>query len=484
MHIRRFFPLAWAVFLVFSIAAHADAPALDPDVNRLRPQILAIESCRMRGELGKCHLEFAEQAKGSTDPLAQLVVAWSNPDEETAWSELRKLADNDPNNAWPHLGMARIYDRWKVRDQALQELTRAAALSPGLSGMAASFRCDIHRHLEDFAAASKDAAEAMNLDVSDPMALQCDGLAHRAQGDAKGAIEQLELAAAAQPDLFETALALAELYAQDGDSTKAIERYQAVTKLAPKYRDARLALGGLLEKTGDFAGAAAEDERALALSKASDKALTAKLANLYGKLGRTSDEGSQLRKVAAANPKEVAPWKRLAEIDHARGDESAENDDLQAVVSRDPSDVAAYQRIGAIAQKHGDNREAISAYLSAQHADPASKTASSALAALRTKLSIADPPFEGTHNVNNIYQQVFGSLSKVYAARRKETPRLRGSLKMKVTVAANGHASRVELVENKLNDATLEENVYWNLRLAIYPSVAKSYTFAFELRPR
>lgn len=457
-------------------------PPVDPDLDRLRPLYYAILACRARGDLGKCHAQLVDRAQGATDPAAKLLAFWSNTDEEAGWSDLNRLARENPNYGWPHLAMASFYDRWKVRDQAQKELEKAVELSPGLQGIAAAFRCELHRHAEDFTAAVADADEALRFADRDALAMMCGGLARRALKDTGSARQLLEKATALQGDLAEAQRALAQLYDEAGDRDQAAQRYEKVVKLTPKDRDAHVALGRLREAQGDLAGAAGEDEEAAKLG-AVDPELQGRITGLYQKLGRVEDEIAALQRLAKMKPKDADIWRRLAQIHHERADTVAENDDLHAVVNRDPGDVAAWLRIAALARERDEYKDEMEALQNALRAEPKNAVAQEKLAALRSRLDIADPPIDGNGDVNKVYKQVFKSLDKFYAVRRKELPKLRGSLKLKVSVGEDGRCMRVEITEDQVNDAMLLNNVYWNLKFATYPKATKSYNFAFDLKP-
>jgi tetratricopeptide (TPR) repeat protein len=450
----------------------------------MRASVWEIEFRRLKGEIGQARQDYVRKAVETNFIEWKLIAAWAHPNEEEGWQEMKQLTLVEPRFAWGYLGMAWVYVKWKIRDQAENEFARAQAANPQLAFIH-TLKGEMLRRRGEIELADASYKTALGDDPTDAQARAGLGLVKVAMGDPKGARVDLEKGLSAVPTFYEAASALARILDDAGEVDKALVRYEQAVALQPRDREALLAIGRLREKKGELALAAEAYEKAgqLAAPDAKpDVALQRSVAGIYRKLGRRQKEIEALERLARLETTDPAPHRRLAQIYEEAGDDDRLQDAFKAILNVAGADAAASMGLARLALKRGVVKDALTYLADASAAGD--KSAQEQLDKWKRDLYIATPPFASQKDVNVVYRKVFGALDKLYAVRRQDLPRLKGKLELKVSVGADGQATRVEIKDDTVGDERLLAGVYWNLRLAGYPPAVKSYTFKFELEPR
>ena len=105
----------WPLLLLLA-ALPARAQTTPPEVLK---KLRAIEVAGLKGQADAIRLDLQEQAHAKPgDVMLRIYIAWCAIPSDDSWNQLKGIASVNPDNLWAHLGMGRIYGRWKMRDQA------------------------------------------------------------------------------------------------------------------------------------------------------------------------------------------------------------------------------------------------------------------------------------------------------------------------------------------------------------------------------
>ncbi len=471
----------WLVWVVWCGTSLAAAPPAHPDIGETLKTRRQIDSAVLRGEADPLRIGFQDQARNRPgDVMLRIFIAWCYGASDEAWNQLKGIASTQPENAWVHFGMGRIYLKWKMRDQAknefLQALKYEKGFFPAVTGLG-----EVARASGDFAGAEAKFREALAL-KDDAEAHAGLGLTLAAQEKTAPAKQELEKAVALWPDQPEALNALTALARKAGDLTAAAASAEKLAALAPKDVNARKTLADLRFEAGDKAGAAKEYERLLRQGGVDGEVLK-RLAGLYREVGNGESEERTLQQLSALEKQEPAHPLRMAELAEARGAQDEAEAQLLEASDRAPNRVDTLVRLARLRAKRGNLREALESFRAAQLATEGEKPPELAkeAAALEEQFKLPKKPVKGT--VDQIYARVSSGLNALYAERLKEHDDLAGLLKIRVRVEKDGKVMGVDLLEDSVNDPVVAGHVYFALKDAQYPKQKREPVFEFELKP-
>jgi tetratricopeptide (TPR) repeat protein len=468
-------------FLCAWIALGGAALAETTPVPEVQKKLRTIEVATLKGEADNLRLGFQEQARTSPrDLMVRIEIAWCQIPAEDAWNELKGIATVNPENPWVHLGMGRIYARWKMKDQADASFKMALKYNPKFYPAIAA--------LGDLARAAGKLSEAEKL-YRDALVLEDDGAAHgglglalAASGRTDDAKKELDRAYGLWPEQPDVLSALARM-ARDAKDLRAAERYAAqLTDLTPKEAAAHRMLGDVRFDLGLKKEAAQEYERAIRIGGPMEEVLQ-RLADVYKELGNADGEEHALHQLAGSQKDAVDADLRLADLAEARGSlEEAEGQLLEAA-QRAPARPELKLKLARVQMKRDELREARESYLAAAAAGDGSTPpeVQSELEALTARLRLPQKPAKGS--VDQIYGTVSANLNALYQERLEEKPELGGMLKVRTKIDDQGKAIEVELAQDTVGDPVIAGHIYFALKEAEYPKHKREPLFEFELKP-
>lgn len=455
-------------FLVLSVSA---LPATQDVLKDLR----GIESASMRGKSDETRAAYKRKLEESpNDVMLRLYHAWVDMPSEDAWNQLKSISAIEPENPWPQLGMARVFVKWKMKDQAKPALDGILKRDPTFfPAMVALGRMALAA--DDLSEASKQFRAALAV-ADDAEAHEGLGRLALVEGKKDEALSRFEKAVAAWPDQPQALRELMKMYSARGDDVKATEAASRLADLQPRDREARKSVADARFNAGEFAKAAEEYERLVRLGDAAP-ATVERLANLYRDLKNVEGEERALNLWQNLQPDNVDAPVRGGQLLEAKGNlEGAEKRYLEAT-ARDPKRAYAQVALARVKVKRGLWHEAVDAYRAAMQGEgPSVAEAKTEGAALEKKLDLGRP---ARGDVNAIYGNVAYTLNTFYAKRKREKPALAGEIKLRVKVDATGKVKAVEVVSDTAGDPALLAHAYFGVKDAVYPKKRSEPLFEF-----
>jgi len=462
--------------LLIAGAAQAQRPAVEDVLKKVR----GIEGARLKGQIDAQRMELeAEARQKPADAMLRVYIAWCGIPSDDAWNALRGVSSVNPDNPWPHLGMGKIYFRWKMKDQAEGSFRAALKADPRFHPALTALG-DLARAAGNLPQAEKQYRDA--LVISDDAEAHAGlGLTLLAAGRPEEARKELARAMALWPEQPEVLAALAKLARDAKDLPTATETLQHLVALAPKDKDGYRALGELYAEQGKPKEAVEAYERALHLG-APDADVLKRLAALDKELADAAGEERSLRALAVLDKADPEFPSRLAELAEAKG--ALDEAELQAAEAkrRSPAQAGRAINLARIQVKRGELREARESYLAALGGEgdkPAELQKE--LDELTARFRLPKKPARGS--VDQIYGIVSGTLNALYLERLKERPDLGGALRIRVKVDEAGKTTAVEWVEDSVGDPVLAGHLYFALQDAQFPKHKREPLFEFELKP-
>lgn len=404
------------------------------------------------------------------DPVARFLSIYAQPRGEDRWSAFHQLAKDFPDSALGQAGMAGVYVDWRTLDQAERAVARALEIEPD-NWIAVLHRAQTFEKRERWEFAAEDYRTVLGPDPQNPEAHL--GLARiaRRQGDAAGARSEAEAALGGAPRHVGALSLLADLALEAGDREAAARRWAQVVEASPRDRAARLTLAKLHRTTGD--AAAARDQYRAALALKEDAEVLAALADAAKAAKDPETEMKAVERLSALDPS-AAEWRRVAELRLADQDWDGAEKALRRALARDPRDRVANAGLGRVRLQRGEVQEAMEALRAAGEAGKPD------LVALERRLNLDRV---SRPDLGQLQKAIQTLVDRTYRARVGETPSLAGDLRVRVTVAASGEATLVEVLEDSIHDADVRACAYWNLRDAAYPQNKPGrFTFTFSFR--
>lgn len=445
----------------------------------IRAALWDIAARQKRGHAGRVLADYHDRAQAAQSLEARYLAAAAIPDEDAAWKAFKAISDDQPKFYWAHAGMAYVYSRWGIRDQAEKELAYAFELGPDIT-YSYTLRGDLYRRLGEHEQAIRDYGIALRADPTDADARTGLALSRRALGNTAEYEADLTRALTDVPTHYEAAESLAQWYDEQSQLAPARKAWEHVEKLAPRNRTAKLALARLRGDV-DPAGAATAYEDAAKLQPLT-KVEQEALAALYRKLRRTDQEIESLRTLTKLDPGGLGPWRRLAEIYNDTANATELESVYRSILGIDPQDVPALMGLAMVAEKNTRILDALGFF---ERARLAGSTASEAeIARLVEACMLPAEPIAAT-NLNRYYRLLSESLEKIYDRRREAVPGLKVLLKIRITTDGAGKATGAEIVEDTLNDPWLEAHLVHVVRASRLPKLdaGRGFVLDFDLPP-
>lgn len=253
--------------------------------------------------------------------------------------ELRNAIQLYPNDALPHLGLARMLWAQGKLKEAKESYVKAVQLNPeGYDG-----HVELGRLLfatDDAEAATREAEEAVRLD----------------------------------PKAQEPRLLLAQIALKGSRWPEAVTQYRTILAADPGNRETRNKLIGLLLAQRSFAEAAAEVEAGLKLSP-KDTELKIMLAHVQSGEGKDAAAVATLQAVAAQDTVSPLPLVALGDLRVRTGEYVAALQSYEEALKRSPDHAPAMNNIALLIADHGyelDRAAELAARLYTKHPkDPA-----------------------------------------------------------------------------------------------------------------
>lgn len=470
--------VVWGLLLA-GVTAFADPPTQDAPIADVLKELRRIESAAWRGKVDEVRIELQAQAKNRPgDPMLRVYLAWCSMPTDDAWNQLKNVSQMFPDLAWVHYGMGRIYVGWKMRDQAKASLEAAMKKDPKFYPAIIAFG-DMARVRDELDDAAAKYQQALSI-ADDAEAHAGLGLVLAKQGKTTEARTELMKAVEQWP---EQPAALRELVKID-QSTKAAslpKHLGLLADLMPKDREARRLVATLKWDMGDRAGALVEYERLLKLGNP-DLEVASRLFELYAEKKDPDGEERAALLLAGLDKQAVPPLVRIAELKIARKDlDGAEKTLLEALErNRDLSDT--WHRLGQLALSKNQPLVALERFRNGR-GKSAPKAAECDAEAKKLEESFKLPAKQAKGSVDRIYGMVAKTLEEFYTARKRASPQLKGTLKVRVKVTGEGVVESSEVIEDTLADPLLAGHAAFALRDAEFEKKRREPVFEFELGP-
>ena len=469
-----------AAVVMTSLLGALSASGAPMPVPEMQKTLRAIETAIIKGEVDTLRIGYQEQAKNRpSDIELRIFLAWCGMPSDDSWNQFKAINAIHPENHWVHQGMARVYMKWKMPDQAVSEYMAAIKVNrqfyPALVGLGELARTT-GKHDE----AQARFREALAID-DDAEAHAGLGQSLATQGKSAEAKAELLKAIASWPDQPEAYLALARLAKEAKDTKGAITYLAKLAELSPRNRDAHKALADARFELGENEGAASEYERYLRLG-GMDVDILKRVVTLYRLAEKPEGEERALQQLSTLEKTVADHPQRLGEIAEARGSlEDAEAQYLEAA-SREPNRGDLRMKLASLQVKRDELREALESFREAKKLGGAGTAdAENQAAALTKKFKLPAKPAKGT--IDKIYGQVSSGLNSFYAERLAAAPSLGGTLKFRVRIGADGKVAGVDSLEDTVGDPAIAGHVYFALQGAEYPKQKRDPVFEFELKP-
>jgi tetratricopeptide (TPR) repeat protein len=462
------------VLLLGLCAASSKTPTVEaPADQAIEAALPAIEASVRRGQSREPMATYATRV----DWNGRFFWAWSNLEDQTAWEAFHTLAIQDPPLPWGYAGMARVYLRWKIPDQAEATVTRALALNPSVAEFWV-LKGDVARVQRNLDAADAAYRQALKL-YATPFAEDGLGLLSLGAMRPDEARTHFQSAIALWPEDFVAGRGLADLALSAQDWRGALIQLERLEKLGPQDLPLRLEAIELRKKLGDSEGVVADAEAAVKLG-AHDPALLKLLLAGYQGTGRADDELRLLRELDLSGAIDASGYRRLGDIEAANGREVEAVEDYRKAIILAPKDADVLRAHAHLLVRRGKYVEAIedARQLQALGQEPGEE-----LDQVIKVAALAPKPITGK-DIGVINGALSAALHKLYQALLDDKPTLAGTLKLQVTVGADGRATLAEYKENTVASPELAANLYWNARDARYPRTAARYVFTFSLQPQ
>lgn len=463
--------------VVLAQTPSAAPPTGDASVEAVSAELRRIETASVKGQGDVLRLEYqALVAQKPGDVLPRIYLAWVGMPSDESWNQLKGLAAVQPDHPWLHYGMGRVYQAWKMRDQAKTAyetaLKKSPRFAPALIGLG-----DLARLKEDWAEAEQRYRSALG-QGNDALARAGAGLALLGAGKADQARIELKQSVAewpAQPQVLSALLRLCV----DAKDPAAADVAGALVELTPKSREARRALADLRYESGDLKVAAEEYERLFKLG-AAERPLVQRVVEIHRQLGDTDGEERALARLSGLDQNETEALLRLAQLRLDRKDDDGALAQLVEATARDPKRPEPLLELARIEARHGRLHEAADHYRAAAAlAGPTAEVAKAEGGKLEKDFELPKRSFNG--GVDAIYAKASITLGKLFEKRLLRTPGLNGLIRMRVRIDAGGVVERVDVLEDTVKDPMLLAHAYFALKDAAFPKQKREPVFEFEV---
>lgn len=468
---------AGGLLLVAGSVFAAEPPGLTAPTADVLKELRRIESAAWHGQVDVARIELQNLAKERpNDPMLRVYVAWCSMPTDDAWNQLKNVSQIYPDLSWVHYGMGRIYIGWKMRDLAKASLDNALKKDPNFYP-AIIAQGDMARLKDELDEAETKYRAALAI-ADDAEAHSGLGLVLMKKNKPDEARPELAKAIAQWPDQPAALRELVKLQeaAKDPELPKNLS---LLADLQPKDRDVRRLVAQLKYDAGDKKGALAEYEKLLKLGNP-DLLTATRMQAMYREVNDVEGEERASLLMSGLDKEAVAPLLRIAELKEARKDlDGAEKTLLEALErKRDLPDT--WYRLGKVSLAKNQPIFALDRFRkggakSGEHSDDCKAEAK------KLEESFKLPAKQAKGSVDHIYGMVAKTLEDFYFVRRKANPKLKGTLKVRVKVTAEGVVETSEVVEDTLGDVLLAGHAVFALRDAEFEMKRREPVFEFEL---
>lgn len=459
------------------VAFAAEPPGANAPPSQVMGELRRIESAAWNGKVDLARIELQNLAKDRpNDPMLRVYVAWCSMPTDDAWNQLKNISQIYPDLPWVHYGMGRIYVGWKMRDLAKTSLDLALKKTPDFYPALVAFG-DMARQRDELDEAEKQYRAALAI-ADDAEARAGLGLVLLKKGQADAAKKELSAAIEAWPDQPAALRELVKLQqaANDKELPKNLSR---LADLQPKDRDVRKLVATLKFDAGDKKGALTEYEKLLKLGNPELEVAT-RVQQLYAEAKDAEGEERVTTIIAGLDKEAPAPLVRLAELREAKKDLDGAEKLLIEAAERNRDLPDTWYRLGRVSVAKQQPIFALERFRKgASKSGPKSEECRAEAKKLEESFRL--PPKAAKGSVDRIYGQVAKTLEDFYWVRRKVSPKLNGSLKVRVKVTAEGVVESSEVVEDTVGDALLAGHAVFALRDAEFEARRREPVFEFEL---
>lgn len=337
-----------------------------------------------------------KDASASEMYASLLLQTGTSADAKKSLEELKKLVQNNPNNAMLHLDLSRAYFSQNDKDRSLNEALEAFREQPNLLP-AHVIAARIYEDRGDHSKAIEQTDFVLQTQPNDPDARLIRDRALIGTNQSNVAQPDLEALVKQYPKATEAHLQLATLYLNQKEYTKAAGEFQQVWTANPP--DPRGFLGlqliKLAQGQGDDAVRSLQD---LVQKNPNVSAYRYQLANFEATVGAEQarakpERAKQLFQQAAGNyqevlktnPKSTDVWVRLGLVQRQLDDKDAALKSFQAAEKINPRDVNALGNEGMLLEDMGKKQEAMDVYNRMLGIDPNNTLALNNLAFLNAE---------------------------------------------------------------------------------------------------
>jgi tetratricopeptide (TPR) repeat protein len=409
------------------------------------------------------------------DREGRLLWAWSNSDDQAALEAFQALVAQDPPLPWAYAGMARVYLHWKIWDQADAALARAINLNPAVAEFWV-LKGDLERLREREGHAEEAYRRALRLR---PTPFADDGLGLLAM-DARHPGEARSCFIAARAlwaDDYVAARGLADVALATRDWRGALNELERLHQLAPQNLSAWHESIEVRKKLADSTGIVADAEAAVRLGD-HDPVLLGLLLASYQQAARTNDELRVLKELDVSGAADAKSYRLMGDLEAAAGRQAEALDAYQKAIVLAPKDAEVLQAHAHLLARRGMLVEAID---DCRQLQALNQRLDDELSTVSKSAALAPKPISG-RNIAAINSALGAELHRLYRNLLRDKPALAGTMRLQVSVAADGRATGSEYRENTVGSPELAANLYWNARDARYPRAAARYVFSYELR--
>lgn len=469
--------LGGGLLLVAGLAWAEPPPGPNASIADVLKELRRIESAAWHQKVDVLRIELQNLAKERpNDPMLRVYVAWCSMPTDDAWNQLKNVSQLYPDLSWVHYGIGRIYIGWKMRDLAKTALEASmkqdSKFYPALTALG-----DMARLKDELDEAEAKYREVLAI-ADDPEAHAGLGLVLLKKNKPAEAQPELKRAIELWPDQPAALRELAKLQRASKDLAYP-KTLAMLAELQPKDREVRKGLANVRLVDGDKKGALAEYERLIKLGNADLETATI-MQGLYRDLNDPDGEERAANLVASLDKENVAPLIRIAELKEAKKDFDGAEKQLNEALERNRELADTWYRLGKLSLAKQQPIFALERFRrGGAKATPKAEECRAEAKLIEESFKLPAKPAKGS--VDRISAEVSKTLEDFFWVRRKQNPKLKGLLKVRVKVTAEGVVETAEIVEDTLGDPPLAGHAVFALKDAEFEKKRREPVFEFDL---
>jgi tetratricopeptide (TPR) repeat protein len=205
-----------------------------------------------------------------------------------------------------------------------------------------------------------------------------------------------------------------------------------------------------------------------------------RMQQLYNEAKDADGEERASNLIASLDKEAVPPLVRIAELKQAKKDLDGAEKILIEALERNRELADTWLRLGKLSLEKNQPIFALDRFRKCA-TKKGDVVAECRAEAKKLEESFHLPAKQAKGSVDRIYNQVAKNLEDFFWARRKAKKDLKGSLKVRVKVSAEGVVENSEVVEDTVGDALLAGHAVFSLRDAEFEAKRREPVFEFEL---